>query len=182
MLSVSALFGPCLSNRSLSSIVIWSLSTTYQSKSCSCTYTLCCSIIEEITHTHIQQHNNPPKQLNHLVTYIHIFENTNSIPKINKMSELLENFSIEDLMTPTAEQGSSTVSLSDLDMSLDPNMSDFPVDLSDIPTGGVTSLPPPLIFPSLLTLISASTPTLVSSTLTLASTALALLISSLSLP
>jgi hypothetical protein len=137
MLSVSALFGPCLSNRSLSSIVIWSLSTTYQSKSCSCTYTLCCSIIEEITHTHIQQHNNPPKQLNHLVTYIHIFENTNSIPKINKMSELLENFSIEDLMTPTAEQGSSTVSLSDLDMSLDPNMSDFPVDLSDIPTGGV---------------------------------------------
>ncbi|KAI4850456.1 hypothetical protein E4T44_02739 [Aureobasidium sp. EXF-8845] len=57
------------------------------------------------------------------------------------MSELLENFSIEDLMTPTIEQG-STVCLSDLDMSLDRDlnldldMSDFPVDLSDISTDG----------------------------------------------
>jgi hypothetical protein len=58
------------------------------------------------------------------------------------MSELLENFSIEDLMTPTVEQG-STVCLSDLDMSLDRDlnlddidMSDFPLDLSDISTDG----------------------------------------------
>jgi hypothetical protein len=62
--------------------------------------------------------------------------------KTNKMSELLGNFSIEDLMTPTVEQG-STVCLSDLDMSLDRDlnlddfdMSDFPVDLSDISTDG----------------------------------------------
>jgi hypothetical protein len=58
------------------------------------------------------------------------------------MSELLENFSIEDLMTPTVEQG-STVCLSDLDMSLDRDlnlddidMSDFPLDFSDISTDG----------------------------------------------
>jgi hypothetical protein len=60
----------------------------------------------------------------------------------NKMSELLENFSIEDLMTPTVEQGSMTVSLSNLDLSLDRDlnmdldMSDFPVDLSDVSTDG----------------------------------------------
>jgi hypothetical protein len=88
-------------------------------------------------HTHIQQHTNTTKQLNHLVTHIQIFEVPTRIPKINKMSELLENFSIEDLITPNAEQDSSTVSLSDLDMSLDLDMSDFPVDLSDIPTGGI---------------------------------------------
>jgi hypothetical protein len=64
------------------------------------------------------------------------------------MSELLENFSLEDLMnptTPTAEQGSSTVSLSDLDMSLDLDM-DFPVDLSDIPTGGIDFSTPSVDF------------------------------------
>jgi hypothetical protein len=61
------------------------------------------------------------------------------------MSELLENFSIEDLMTPTAEQGSSTVGLSGLDMSLDLDM-DFPVDLSDIPTGGIDFSTPSVDF------------------------------------
>jgi hypothetical protein len=124
MHSVSALFGPCFSNRSLSSIVIWSLSTTYQSKSCRCTYTSYEPVITEITHS--LQHNNTTKQLDHLVTHLHIFETPTRSYKPNKMSELLENFSIEDLMTPTA----------DLDMSLDLDM-DFPVDLSDIPTGGI---------------------------------------------
>lgn len=53
------------------------------------------------------------------------------------MSELLENFSIEDLMTTTAEQDSATVCLPDLDlnhdMDLDFDISDFPADVpSDI--------------------------------------------------
>lgn len=50
------------------------------------------------------------------------------------MSEFLENFTIEDLITPTAEQSSSTtISLPDLDissMNLDFDSSDFP-DFSD---------------------------------------------------
>ncbi|KAK5999370.1 hypothetical protein QM012_005495 [Aureobasidium pullulans] len=52
------------------------------------------------------------------------------------MSELLENFSVDDLITPIVEQSSSTISLSDLDLSsmdLDfdtPNFPDFPDDLS----------------------------------------------------
>jgi hypothetical protein len=62
------------------------------------------------------------------------------------MSELLGNFSFEDLMTPTAEQDSSTVSLSDLDMSLDLDMSDFPTDLSDIPTDGIDFSTPSVDF------------------------------------
>ncbi|KAI4715456.1 hypothetical protein E4T48_08373 [Aureobasidium sp. EXF-10727] len=66
------------------------------------------------------------------------------------MSELLENFSLEDLMTPTAEQGSSTDTLPDFDMDIDMDMDfdfdslDLPADLSDIPTGGMDLSTPSL--------------------------------------
>ncbi|KAI4723957.1 hypothetical protein E4T49_08319 [Aureobasidium sp. EXF-10728] len=70
------------------------------------------------------------------------------------MSELLENFSLEDLMTPTAEQGSSTDTLPDFDMDMDMNMDldfeidslDLPADLSDISTGGMNLSTPSLDF------------------------------------
>ncbi|KAG9718828.1 hypothetical protein KCU73_g14973, partial [Aureobasidium melanogenum] len=45
------------------------------------------------------------------------------------MSDLLENFSIEDLLTPTAEQSSSTISLPDLDLS----NTDYDFEFSDLP-------------------------------------------------
>lgn len=60
------------------------------------------------------------------------------------MSELLENLSLEDLVTPTVEQESTTFSLPDLDLSLDKDldfdMTDFPADLSsDIPDIGFST-------------------------------------------
>ncbi|CAD0111579.1 unnamed protein product [Aureobasidium uvarum] len=62
------------------------------------------------------------------------------------MSELLETFSLEDPMTSTAEQGSSTDSLPDFDMDMDFDIDslDLPADLSDIPTGGMDLSTPSL--------------------------------------
>jgi hypothetical protein len=148
MHSASTLFGPCPVDRSLSSIVIWSLSTADQRlKQQTYLYSLMrLSLQKSHTHSTTQQHIKAAQSSCHPYTHL---RNTTRIQKPNKMSELLENFSIEDLMNPTAptaEQGSSTVSLSDLDMSLDLDMSDFPVDLSDIPTGGIDFSTPSVDF------------------------------------
>ncbi|KAH0278100.1 hypothetical protein KCU91_g2709, partial [Aureobasidium melanogenum] len=62
------------------------------------------------------------------------------------MSELLENFSIEDLLTPNAEQSSSTISLPDLDI---PN-TDFDFEFSDLP-----DIPDDLSIPSIDTSVSS---------------------------
>lgn len=66
------------------------------------------------------------------------------------MSELLENFSLEDLISPTAEQDSSTVSLPDLDLDLDMDLdfdvSDFPTDLPTDITAGIDLSTPSVDF------------------------------------
>ncbi|KAH0046311.1 hypothetical protein KCU78_g101, partial [Aureobasidium melanogenum] len=62
------------------------------------------------------------------------------------MSDLLENFSVEDLLTPTAKQSSSTTSLPDLDI---PN-TDFDFEFSDLP-----DIPDDLSIPSIDTSVSS---------------------------
>ncbi|KAG9663742.1 hypothetical protein KCU98_g564, partial [Aureobasidium melanogenum] len=62
------------------------------------------------------------------------------------MSELLENFSIEDLLTPTAEQSSSTIGLPDLDTS----NTDLDFEFSDLP-----DIPDDLSIPSIDSSVSS---------------------------
>ncbi|KAH0339565.1 hypothetical protein KCU81_g7152, partial [Aureobasidium melanogenum] len=62
------------------------------------------------------------------------------------MSDLLENFSIEDLLTPTAEQSSSTLSLPDLDLS----NTDLNFAFSDLP-----DIPDDLSLPSIDSSVSS---------------------------
>ncbi|KAG9945075.1 hypothetical protein KCU85_g7535, partial [Aureobasidium melanogenum] len=62
------------------------------------------------------------------------------------MSDLLENFSIEDLLTPTAEQSSSTISLPDLDLS----NTDYDFAFSDLP-----DIPDDLSLPSIDSSVSS---------------------------
>ncbi|KAH0365937.1 hypothetical protein KCU65_g5651, partial [Aureobasidium melanogenum] len=71
------------------------------------------------------------------------------------MSDLLENFSIEDLLTPTAEQSSSTISLPDLDLSntdlnFDLSNTDFGFAFSDLP-----DIPDDLSLPSIDSSVSS---------------------------
>jgi hypothetical protein len=98
------------------------------------------SYVVELSHTpHTHSINKNEQLYSSCYSYTHLRNTRSNTKKANKMSELLENFSIEDLMTSTVEQ-SSIVCLSDLDLSLDRDldldldMSDFPADLFDIST------------------------------------------------
>ncbi|KAG9528199.1 hypothetical protein KCU93_g4512, partial [Aureobasidium melanogenum] len=62
------------------------------------------------------------------------------------MSDLLENFSVEDLLTPTAEQSPSTISLPDLDLS----NTDYDFEFSDLP-----DIPDDLSIPSIDSSVSS---------------------------